>query len=132
MSSHGVSLCCPSNDFSGLSRASMRVPSAVSITIRSGSKIDRLSWPGKSTVRRSVRVSAVNTTFLRKSPLLFTYQIPPVMDAATLIAFTLFQRSRPPCALTANSNSPLIDLDEQANLQAENVDNHLRNRLVRQ
>src|SRR5580693_9048034 len=106
MSSHGVSLCCPSNDFSGLSRASIRVPSTVSITTRLGSKIARLSWPGKSTVRRSFRVSAVKTTFLRKSPLLLTYQIPPVMDAATFIACTLFQRSRPPCASTASfSNS---------------------------
>ena len=108
MSSHGVSLCCPSNDFSGLSRASMSVPFTVSITMRFGSKIARLSCPGKSTVRRSFRVSAVNTTFLRESPLPLTNQIAPVIDAATLIAFTLFQRSRPPCALTAKSNSSLL------------------------
>src|ERR1700677_940793 len=108
MLSQGVSLRCPSNDFSGLPRASIRVPSTVSITIRLGSKTARLSWPGKSTVRRSLRVSAVNTTFLRKSPLPLTNQIAPVIDAATLIAFTLFQRSRPPWALTAKFNRSLV------------------------
>ena len=37
-----------------------------------------------------------------------TYQIPPVMEAATLIAFTLFQRSRPPCASTARFSNSFI------------------------
>ena len=82
----------------------MMVPFSISITMRSGSKIARLSCPGKSTMRRSFRVSAVKTTFLRKSPFFLTCQIAPVMDAATLIAFTLFQRSRPPCAVTASSS----------------------------
>jgi hypothetical protein len=54
----------------------------------SGSKIARLSWSGTSTVRRSFCVSAVKTTFLRKSPLLLTYQMAPVIDAATLMACT--------------------------------------------
>src|ERR1700722_11397094 len=52
----------------------------------------------------------VSTTFLRKSGFPLTYQIPPVMDAATLIAFTLFQRSRPPCAFTATANSSFISI----------------------
>src|ERR1700677_782162 len=108
MSSHGVSLCCPANDVSGSSRDSMSVPFTVSITMRFGSKIARLSCPEKSTVRRSFRVSAVNTTFLRTSPLPLTNQIAPVIDAPTLIAFTLFQRSRPPCALIAKSSSSLF------------------------
>src|ERR1700722_4526506 len=108
MSSHGVSLCCLANDFSGSSRASMSVPSTVSITMRFGSKIARLSCPEKSTVRRSLPGSGVNTTFLRESPLPLTNQIAPVIDAPTLIAFTLFQRSRPPCALTAKSNKSLL------------------------
>src|SRR5580658_8858292 len=108
MSSQGVSRCWPSKDFSGLSRASIRVPFAVSITMRVGVNTARLFWPGKSTVSRSLRASAVKTTFLRKSPLPFTYQMAPVIDAATLMDLTLFHRSRPPCAVTARSNSSFI------------------------
>jgi hypothetical protein len=59
--------------------------------------------------RRSFSVSAAHTTFLRKSPLPLIYRIAPVMDSATLIALPLFQRSRPPCALAANSRGSFID-----------------------
>src|ERR1700689_3727697 len=68
----------------------------------------RLSWPGKSVVSRSFFVAIVMMTFLRTSPLLFRNQIAPVIDAATFTDFTLFQRSRPPCAFTARSNRLLI------------------------
>src|ERR1700678_1639454 len=106
MSSQGVSRCCPSKDASGLLRDSMRVPSTFPITMQLGSKIERLSCPGKSVTSRSTFVATVITTFLRASPLLFTNQIAPVIDAATFTDFTLFQRSRPPCAFTAKlSNS---------------------------
>src|ERR1700733_9948722 len=79
MSSHGVSLCWPAKDFSGSSRDSIGVPSAVMIT------------------------------FLRQSGLPLTYQMAPVMDAAAWIVFTSFQRARPPCAFTANSNRSPMD-----------------------
>src|ERR1700724_1183041 len=78
------------------------------MTTRAGSKMERLSWPGKSVVRRSFFVSIVMMTSLRASPLLFTNQIAPVIDAATFTDFTLFQRSSPPCAFTARSNKLLI------------------------
>src|SRR5579863_1172885 len=68
----------------------------------------RLSWPGKSVVSRSFLVSMVMTMFLRASPLLLTNQIAPVIAAATVTDFTLFQRSSPPCAFTARSKRLLI------------------------
>src|ERR1700722_8913801 len=108
MSSHGVFSCCPSNEASGLSRASISVPLSVSMTTRSGSKIDRLSWPVKVMVTRSGPVSDVTTTFLRTSGLPFTYQIAPVIDAAASIVLTFCQRSRPPCALMARLSSSFM------------------------
>src|ERR1700689_1586273 len=111
MSSQGVSRCCPWKEASGLFRDSMRVPSTFSITMQFGSKIERLSCPGKSVTSRSTLVVTVITTLLRASPLLFTNQIAPVIDAATFTDFTLLQRSRPPCAFTARfSNSFMMFL----------------------
>src|SRR5271154_1474774 len=105
MSSHGVSLTCPSNDFSGSLRDSIALPLSFSITIRFGSKIERLSWPGNSVTTRSVFAFAVITTLFRQSGWLFTYQIAPVIEAAILTVLTLFQRSSPPCAFTARFNN---------------------------
>src|ERR1035438_5130147 len=110
MSSQGVSRCWPWKDSSGLARDSMSVPSTFSITTEFGSKIERLSCPGKSVTKRSAFVSTVITTSLRASPLLFTNQIVPVIEAATFTDFTLFQRLRPPCAVTAKSSNSFIGL----------------------
>jgi hypothetical protein len=70
-----------------------------------GPHLDYTQW---TSVTRSFPVSAVRMTFFRKSSLPLTHQIPPVMDAATLIALTLFHRARPPCASRASFRRSFI------------------------
>src|SRR5580698_3126774 len=85
--------------------------------MRVGTKVDRLSWPGKSVTRRSSFVSTVITISLRALPWPFTNQIAPVIEAATFTDVTLFQRSRPPWAFTAEfSNSFMLTVTRRTTL----------------
>src|SRR5262249_8191600 len=120
-SSHGVNCSCPRNDASGSSRLSMIVPSRRLISTRLGSKNDRLSWPGKSPVTRSLFVSTSKITFFKYSGLLLTFHISPVPEAATVTAATLPQRSNPPCASTTKSNRSFIAHSSQYSYYASSL-----------
>src|ERR1700722_3757611 len=108
MSSHGVFSCWPANEASGLSRASSSVPLVFSMTMRPGVKMDRLSWPAKTVVTRSVPVSAVMVMSFSTSGFPLTCQIAPVIDRVASIAVIVCQRSRPPWALIARFRSSFM------------------------